>query len=243
MQSQMPAPISRRSSLYKFCLLTAGKGTRNVYAKDTNKALLPVGDKLAISHIIDKVPQGIEIVVAVGYNATLVENYLLDSIFDWSRDIHCKEVKYEGRNVGPGSSLLECAPYLQCPFIFTACDTIVLGKYPVPDINWIGIAPVIKSEPYLTVAIDDNKVTKVYDKIKDSPSMLASIGVVGVHDYKEFWKGLAKPTMTQGEYQTTSGLNALIPKNLVPMYFTWFDTGTTEGYEYANRFFSKPVSK
>ena len=53
---------------YKVCILSAGKGLRlGSLTKSLNKALLPINQKAVISHIIEKLPTDIEIVVAVGY--------------------------------------------------------------------------------------------------------------------------------------------------------------------------------
>ncbi len=219
--------------MYKVCILTAGKGTRNKYAQDTNKALLNVGGKNAITHLIDKFPQDVEIVIALGHRAGMVQ--ASTSVLHPKRRLQFVYVDKAGR--GPGYSLLCCQKHLQCPFIYMACDTLVLEPIPEPARNWLGLAWVGEKKPYLTVDIDDGLVTQVYDKGDKDASYLASIGLVGVKDYKTFWKGLAKPTIVQGEHQDTSGINALIPHKLHWEHFTWFDTGTTEGYEYANRCF------
>ncbi len=229
--------------MYKVCILAAGKGTRNKYAQDTNKALLPLGKGTALSYIIKKFPKDIEIIVAVGYNSLLVEQYLVEIVWAWHRHFIWKEVLYEGEKRGPGYSLLQCAPLLQCPFVYIACDTIVTGDIPEPNENWIGVAKVKDKLPYLTVDVQDDFVEKVYDKGDKKATYIASIGLVGVKDYKDFWKGLANPTIVQNEHQDTSGINALIPHELQARYFHWLDIGTTEGYEYANRYFSGCVSQ
>ena len=60
----------------KFCILTAGRGTRNTNVFGLHKALLPLENKPVISHIIDKVGDGVEIVIALGYNAEQVRSYV-----------------------------------------------------------------------------------------------------------------------------------------------------------------------
>uniref|UniRef100_A0A6M3JB20 MobA-like NTP transferase domain-containing protein n=1 Tax=viral metagenome TaxID=1070528 RepID=A0A6M3JB20_9ZZZZ len=221
--------------MYKFCVLTAGEGKRNAYAKGTNKSLLKLGGVPIIDRILAKVPRGVRVLIVVGHNAHLVEAAVKNVTF-------VRVEKYRGMWSGPGYSLLQCAPLLQCPFIFTACDTIVLEDYPEPDRNWVGVSTVEDTEPYLTVTTAKGLVTKVYDKIKNAPSHMSSIGVMGIRDYREFWEGLSNPHLVNGEHQTTDGLNALIAKGLHYKYFTWFDTGTTGGYENADRYFSRNLS-
>ena len=52
---------------FKFCILAAGRGTRNNDVDGLHKALLPLENKPIISHIIEKLDKKIEIVIAVGY--------------------------------------------------------------------------------------------------------------------------------------------------------------------------------
>ncbi len=53
---------------YKVCILAAGVGTRmGELSNNINKAVLPVNFKAVISHIVEKFPANIEIVIAVGH--------------------------------------------------------------------------------------------------------------------------------------------------------------------------------
>ena len=224
---------------YKVCILAAGKGTRNRYALNSNKALLPLGEGTALSYIISKFPSEIEIVIAGGYNAERVIRYALPK---WGDRVEFVAVSYQGYGKGPGYSLLQCSPSLQCPFIYICCDTIVTDAIPEPDINWIGVAKVKDKLPYLTLRTEGKLVRQVYDKGDKQATHLASIGLVGVKDYGDFWEGLANPTIVQNEHQDTSGINALIPRKLERRYFNWLDIGTTEGYEETKRRFDKHLS-
>ena len=87
---------------------------------------------------------------------------------------------YLGEHKGPGWSLLQCKSHLRCPFIYSACDTIVLDNIPSPVLNWIGVSEVKEKEPYLTVSTYNGLVNKVYDKGDLEATYLASIGLVGV---------------------------------------------------------------
>ena len=222
----------------KVCILTAGKGTRNKYAEKSNKALLPIGNGTALSYITDKFPD-VEIVIAVGYNLGKVVDYVADRMPQLKGRVSGVWVDNQAR--GPGYSLLCCQDRLQCPFVFSACDTLVLEDIPLPDENWIGIAIVTEKLPYLTVDIEDGLVKSVYDKGDKNATYNASIGLYGIKDYESFWEGLATPTLIDGEYQDTAGLNALIPHGLHTRNFTWLDIGTTEGYENAHGRFNQPI--
>ena len=214
--------------MYKVCILAAGKGTRNKYAKDSNKALLPLVCGTALSYIVSKFPREAEIVIAVGYNAQMVKQYAYSK---WGDRITFVDTDYEGEVRGPGRALYQCSPFLQCPFVYVACDTIVTSDIPAPDRNWIGVSIVGTKEPYLTVKLENGLVRNVYDKGDSNATYLASIGLVGVKDYKPFFEGLSHPHKVQGEEQDSAGLRKLIPYQLYMERLNWLDIGNTEGYE------------
>src|SRR6476661_3658064 len=114
---------------YKVCIMAAGRGTRLSAAQGFNKALLPVGDKSVLSHIIHKFPKEVEIVIAVGHEAGLVKDFVAAAYPD--RKVTLVDIDpYMGPGSGPGFSLYSCRRHLQCPFIFTSADTIVLEDIP-----------------------------------------------------------------------------------------------------------------
>ena len=141
---------------YKVCILAAGVGNRmGALSEHINKAILPVNFKAVISHIIEKFPENIEIVIAVGHKKETIKDYI--AVAHPERRITYVEVdKFMGPGTGPGLSLLQCKEHLQCPFIFSAADTLVLEEIPSPEENWFGIAPVKKTEDYCTVKIKNN---------------------------------------------------------------------------------------
>ena len=233
---------------YKVCIKAAGKGTRLSYAKNTNKALLPVGGKAIISHLIEKFPIDVEIVIPVGHNASYVKDFL--SIAYSNRKITFVDIdKYEGLGSGPGYSLLCCKNHLQCPFIFFACDTLVLENIPEPDCNWIGVSVVPDSKDYLVAEVDNALVKKLFDKKEmgalqkeclDYRKVLSNafIGLAAVRDYDKFWRGLEDNSfLVRGELQVANGLTALIPRGLKTISFSWFDIGTDSGYERTSKYF------
>lgn len=223
---------------YKVCILAAGVGSRmGELSNHIHKAVLPVNFKAVISHIVEKFSKDIEIVVAVGHKKDTVKNYLAiahpDRLFTFV-DVD----KYTGPSSGPGYSLLQCKNHLQTPFVFFAADTIVLEEIPAPDHNWFGIAPVKDTEQYCTVRIKDNLVYHLDDKVKNN-NRFAFIGLAGISDYDIFFKALEENKgSVNGEIQVTNGFEKLIEKSLVPIGFTWFDTGTLNKYLEANKNFS-----
>lgn len=228
---------------YKVCILAAGVGDRmgNLTA-NINKAILPVNFKAVVSHVIEKFPKDIEIVIAVGYKKDIVKNYLLLAYPD--RKFTFVEIdRYSGPNTGPGYSLLKCKDYLQLPFIFIAADTIVLEEIPIPDYNWFGIAPVKDPDQYCTVRIKNNLIYHLDVKVRNN-NRFAFIGLAGIRDYIDFFKALGENNrIVKGELQVIDGFEGLIEKGLVPVGFTWFDTGTLKKYQDTNKHFSSDNQK
>jgi len=235
---------------YKVCIMAAGKGSRVSYSENINKALLPVGEQAAISRIIRRFPKDVEIVIAVGYKAEQIKEFMKISHFD--RKITIVNVdKFEGKGTGPGHSLLQCKDNLMCPFIFTSVDTIVLENPPEPSMNWIGVGRVGNSKDYCMADTENELVTRFFDKVptnellkhcKNYKGILenAFIGMAGVNDYEYFWHALQfDKSLIKGELQVSNGLNSLIKKKLHTVPFNWFDTGHDAAYEYTNRFFKK----
>lgn len=223
---------------YKVCILAAGAGTRmGELANHINKAILPVNFKAVISHIIEKFPKDIEIVIAVGHKNETVINYL--ALAHPDRKFTFIQVdNYIGPGTGPGYSLLSCKEELQGPFIFFVADTLVLEDIPEPDQNWFGIAPIKETEKYCTVKIKNNLICQLDDKVK-CDNKFAFLGLAGVKDYNIFFSALEKnKEIISGEIQVSNGFRKLVEHKLMPIGFTWFDTGTLESYNETNKNFS-----
>lgn len=223
---------------YKVCILAAGVGKAMDHLDEhVSKAVLPVNNKAVISYMIEKFPKETEIVIAVGHQKESVIDYL--SLAYPERKFRFVAVKkFVGPGTGPGYSLLSCRKYLKCPFIFTTADTIVSEDIPLPDRNWMGIAPVHETEPYCTVKIRNGTVYQLDDKIK-TDNHFAFIGLAGIKDYEVFFRTLESDKRAiAGEIQVSNGFKALLERHLVPIGFTWFDTGMLENYTATNKNFS-----
>jgi len=206
--------------------MAAGKGTRNKAIKGIHKALLPVENKAVITHILNKLPKSVEIVIAVGYKSEQIKSYL--SITHPDRNITYVDIdNYDGTGSGPGLSLLKCEKHLQSPFIFTSVDTIVEESFGLEDVkcNWVGWSDIKKTESSSYCLIDgETHVIKFYYGYGDK----AFIGMAGVYDYEDFWNGLREKSLMKNEHQVFNGLNALNEIEL--KYFNWYDTGNDKAY-------------
>jgi|TARA_R100000234_G_scaffold100399_1_gene69253 dTDP-glucose pyrophosphorylase len=222
---------------FKFCILAAGKGTRNNDVKGLHKALLPLENRPIISHIIDKLDKKIEIVMAVGYKSEQIKSYLNEVYSD--RKITYVDVdNYDKPGSGPGYSLLCCKDELQEPFIYTACDTIVEEDVAFNYIseNWIGVSEVDLDESmqYCLVRGD-----KYMENLFYGTGNRAFVGMAGISDYEDFWRHLEKKDVVKHEYQVDSGLRGLERMRIID--FTWYDTGNNKSYYKTKEKFNKEI--
>ncbi|MFH1589681.1 MAG: hypothetical protein ABIB43_03895 [archaeon] len=218
---------------YKLCLLAGGKGNRMAsFTKHFNKAMIPLKAKPAISHIIEKNPRDIEIVIAIAYLGEGLREYIPTAHPD--RTFSFVEVdKYVGYGTGPGYGLLKCKGHLQCPFVVASVDTIVLEDIPEPNENWFGVARVPNTERFCSAKVSGGKVIRIDDKVK-TDNEFAFIGLAGIKDYEIFWNSLeSNQKIIGGEIQISNGLTSLIEKDLYARNFTWFDVGTPDSYAHA----------
>ena len=222
---------------FKFCILAAGKGTRNNDVKGLHKALLPLENKPIISHIIDKLDKKIEIVIAVGYKSEQIKSYL-DEVYS-DRNITYVEVdNYDKQGSGPGYSLLCCKDELQKPFIFTSVDTIVEEDVAFNYIseNWLGVSEVSVSESMQYCLV---KGDKYLDKLFYGTGNRAFVGMAGINDFNEFWKSLENHKTIKDEHQVIHGFDDL--ENIRLIDFTWYDTGNNKAYHDTKKVFNKEI--
>lgn len=172
----------------KVLITTSGIGSRlgNI-TKYTNKSLVRVGKKPAISYIFENYPKETEFVVTLGHYGSQVKQYVEMAHKDL-KVVFVDVDKYEGE----GSSLLYsiwCAKkHLNCPFIYHACDSITerfFYSHKV-DTNWLGGHPTKGSSHYRTFNASNSRVTRLNDKGEKSADY-DYIGVCGIRDYMEFW--------------------------------------------------------
>lgn len=225
---------------YKVVILTAGHGLR--LGKRTeffNKCLLRIGNKAAITHIIDKYPVETEFVVVLGYHGDMIRQYL--SLAHQDRKFVFIEVdKISGEGSGPGYSLKKCKDELRCPFFFWSCDTLVeenLSDYPI-DRNWVGsswLESLDEIKNYCTIELDLTSIYPIVTGFRDKTylgTQEAFIGLAFIKDYEDFWKVLeSNNAITNGEVQIIPALACL--KDLWGYTFTWFDIGNEDGFKKA----------
>lgn len=214
---------------YKVFIPTAGTGSRlGGITKYLNKSLVSIGNKPTLTRIFEMFPDDTKYVIATGYKGELVREYL--SLAHPDKDIQLVDVyPYEGKGSGLGLTILTSKEYLQEPFVFCSCDTLVSEKIPAPDYNWMGYDDRDNLTQYRTLSINEDgtvwQINEKGDNLSTSPEPY--IGLAGIHDYKAFWKAMERnveQTIPQGE---ALGLRQLLPLGVKAHKFTWFDTGVT----------------
>ena len=140
---------------FKVLITTSGIGSRlGELTKYTNKSLIRIGKKPAISYIVESYPKQTEFVITVGYYASHVVDFLTLA-YPERKFTFIYVSNYSDKGSSLGYSMLQAKEELQCPFIFHASDTIIEGdiKYDV-DSNWVGYSQKSDTSQYRTIKTD-----------------------------------------------------------------------------------------
>ncbi len=225
----------------RVCIPTAGTGSR--LAEETrflNKSLVSIANRPALCHLIEQCPPDAEFVIALGHKGHLVRQFL-ELAYPQRRFFFAEVSPFEGPGSGLGLSLMACREYLQQPFIFMSCDTLVHEPLPALSENWMGGADRPDLSPYRTLQVEHGRVTALCEKgLGKAPTHTAYIGLSGIVDFKEFWAAMdagGGETIAVGESQ---GLRALLDKGVAAHRFTWFDTGNPPALEQARAEYAEP---
>lgn len=215
---------------YTVFIPTAGTGSRlGGLTKYLNKSLVSIENKPTLARIMEMFPQDTEYVIAVGYKGNLVKEYIELACPD--KNIEIVDVyPYEGEGSGLGYTISCCKHFLQRPFVFCSCDTLVNEKIPPLDRNWMGWDERDSKDQYRTISIDaEGNIVSINEKgTGTGENVKPYIGLAGIFDYEIFWEAMdeeADKALLQGE---SIGLREILKRsNLSAEKFTWFDTGVT----------------
>ena len=216
---------------YKVLITASGLGSRlGNLTKFTNKGLVRIGKKPALSYIIESYPDDVEFVITLGHYGDHVKQFLSLAYPD-KKITYVPVENYDGE----GSSLLYsmslCKDELQCPFIFHACDTVVEKEEIDLGSNWVAGHKNGSSFQYRTLNVSNNKVLKINEKGEGFFDYVY-IGLCGIKDYELFWKYTDEIL----EETTVSSLSDchVISKMMdhsdfsVVDYKTWYDIGNVD---------------
>lgn len=217
---------------YKVLITTSGIGSRlGELTKNTNKALIKVAGKSALSYIIESYPKDMGFVVTVGYLKEQVIDFIKNQ---YPRlNITFAEVdKFDGPGTSMGYSMLQARKYLDCPFIIQCNDTLVFEPIPSPaEGNWNAGTKGPSAASYTSFKIlSDDNISKIADKGASEYDLL-HIGFVGIKDHQLFWEclaGLYQKNPNDSVLNDTRTMNVMIDKGakFKPVeYKIWLDIG------------------
>ena len=175
---------------YKVLITTSGLGSRLGNLTDyTNKCLVRVADKAAISYIVESYPTNTEFIITLGHYGSHIKQFL-QLAYPEHNFAFIEIDKYKGEGSSLGYSILQCKRQINSPFIFHASDTIIEDfKIPSLDNNWVIGAYKEDSSQYRTLNIDKDKLIKINEKGEVGFDFSYS-GVAGIKDYKLFFYNL-----------------------------------------------------
>lgn len=222
---------------YRVCIPCAGIGSRlGGLTKFLNKSLVSIANRPTLSHLIERFPLDVEFVIALGYKGHLIREFL--TLAYPERQFYFSEVlPFEGPGSGLGHSIQSCKQYLQQPFIFISCDTLVDEIIPPPDKNWMGYARSPNLGSYRTLGICAGLVNSIAEKGEFLPDHEAYIGLAGINDYHEFWEAMEQDRKKAVETGEVHGMRSLLSKGIQAYQFTWHDTGSPESLAETRRYF------
>ncbi|MBI5469867.1 hypothetical protein HY968_00895 [Candidatus Kaiserbacteria bacterium] len=235
---------------YKVLLPTSGTGSRlKEITKNTNKALVPIAGKPAISYILASYPKDVPIVVTLGYLGQSVKDYLKKEYPDRVFEFVWIDT-FEGPGSSLGYSMLKAKDNLQCPFIFHACDGIFVEPIPAPGFNWIGgfvddwTTTKLPLEQYRTHTMKDGVIQKLNDRgIPGFDSV--HVGLDGIYDYQIYWdtlQAIYDKDPNDAQVSDVPILDSMIKKGVsfrwIP-YKVWLDTGNIPALTETEKFLSR----
>lgn len=175
---------------YKVLITTSGMGSRlGDLTKYTNKSLVRIGNKPAISHIIESYPEETKFVITIGHYGQHIQDFLEMAYPQKSFDFVNVDI-FDGEGSSLIYSLLCAKDKINCPFIFHVGDAIIKDhNFKVVNNNWVAGYKKNNSSQYRTFNVDSKKVTHFNEKGELNHDYVY-VGVAGIKDYKDFWEKL-----------------------------------------------------
>ena len=227
---------------YKVVIPTAGIGSRLFkLSKNINKSLIAINNKPVISHIIEKFPKNSKFIIPIGFKGELVKDYLKIS----HPKINFTFVKiknFSGKGSGLGLTLLTAKKYLQEPFVFISCDTLVKEKIAPPIFNWIGYSNKTSQDgSFRRCLINKDNLQKLIEKNEqDSKNQFPYIGLCGIKNYKEFWKTFKKSKLSDALKGESYAIQQMLSATKFKVKkFTWHDVGNLKSYQKTKKILKK----
>jgi hypothetical protein len=226
---------------YRVCIPCAGTGSRlGGLTQFLNKSLVCIANRPTLSHLIEQFPADADFVIAIGYKGHLIREFLT-LVYPERRFFYADVSPFEGPGSGLGLSLQACKQYLQQPFVFISCDTLVDELIPAPDHNWMGYADVPDLQSYRTIALSPTGVSAIAEKGEGhAPDHKAYIGLAGVNDYQCFWTAMAQGGEIAIAAGEAYGMRNLLSNTIQAHAFTWHDSGNLDALAKTRQHYREP---
>jgi molybdopterin-guanine dinucleotide biosynthesis protein A len=226
-----------------FVILAAGKGSRiGRVGKSLHKALVPLGGKAVLSHIIDLAPYGSRIIIVIGHNGGQIKEYTR-----LAHPFTPIEFVTDDNPIGPGGSLLIARHVVgDEDMIFTSCDTLWRRDETMwtRTSSWAAVAPIphnTKPERWCRVYANNSDIIEILDKKPVSGHegfhgfeqyVYTGLAQVVREDLDDFWTGVASGESIDNEVQVSGGFIALsaLGSPLKVMHIDWTDVGDATSY-------------
>ena len=231
---------------YKVLIPTSGIGSRLGDLTDfTNKSLVRIGNKPALSLIIESYPVGTNFVITLGHYGDYVKQFL-ELHYTQYNFCFVDVSNYNGDGSSLGFSMLHAKEHLQCPFVFNACDAIlsdnsILLSAMNTGKNFCIGAKRNDSSQYATLLVKSGILKEIKDKGELSYDY-AYTGICGIQDYELFWKLLEKTYLENTDDKALNDakiLNKMIPSVNFAVFETksWLDMGNVGELEKTRKYY------
>ncbi len=197
----------------KAVILAAGEGSRMRPLTFTRpKVMLPVAGKPILEHLILKAKEaGVsDFVLVVGYHDEEIRNY-----FDEGSRLGVSiDYVTQRRQLGTANALAEAASLVSdATFLVMNGDAIVgagdIKNLIVRDVTTLSLFAVQDTHGLGAVAVDGNRVVRIYEKMENPPSNLANAGIYLFT--KEIFAAIEKTLKSpRGEFEITDSIQMLI---------------------------------
>lgn len=233
---------------FKVLITASGLGSRlGNLTRNSNKALVRVGDYAVITHIIENYSNDTHFVITLGHFGSLVKQYI--EICHPDLNVSFIQVdNYKGEGSSLLYSILKAKSLLKEPFVFHVSDAITDVKFSNLTSNYIAGFEKGDTSIYSSYNIDGKNVTSMFKKGEINPDFI-HIGVVFIFNHKEFWETATEIYNDNKELSSlndVSVINKMIQDGIEFKHQktkNWFDIGSVKGLINARKSFIPKILK
>ena len=198
----------------KAIIPVAGHGTRlEPHTLKLQKCLLPVGGKPVLEHLLDRI-------IKVGVtDITLVIGHLGEQVKDFCSSYNNANFTFVEQNdrLGLGHAVYQGLDDSDESVLIVLGDAILELDYEKllkSQHSTIGVVPVPDPERFGIVEIENNRITKFWEKPENPPGNLAISGIYYISSQMELMKGIEylieNNIRTKNEYQLTDAFTVML---------------------------------